>query len=298
MLGGYKYNITDPSRRPPLIPPCAWHVRRLPLSQADPKAAAESSVPQAPIPLFSNRIPLILLLLLNDRLRGPFPVRADRNPPKPLHLGHQRRRVPLHPLLSGHHPRSLRNERHRSHPRHTTNPHPPNTVARHAVRRTRGLPAEHDRLPFRRVTGQECEGARSLRQGRQQERERHFGVPHSQARVDDRPGCELRAVQTDERSAESWFHQPTGRVRKVPKPIPIIAPPPPEIRLLTQPSGPRPPSSTSGPHATSEPGSSHALFPPLPCSHHRPPPFRTLHCTTSRTQKPYSVEEVYLSITN
>jgi len=184
--------------------------------------------------------------------------------------------VPLHPLLVGHHPRPLRNEWHRPRTRHPTDPQAPSTPARHAVCRTRGVLAEHDRLPHRRVTGQERQGSRSLRKGRQQERQRHLGVPHSQVRLDDGPGCELRPVETDERAAESWLHQPAGRIRQIPKPTTIIALPPPfpsEIRLAG--TAIRPVFFSS--HLTPPPCSI-GLSLPLPTHRLRSP---TLHATSS-----------------
>lgn len=202
-------------RLPPLQPfssppPFLDNVRRLPLSQTTPQTAARLSLPQNPIPIFPNRIPFLLFILLNNRLRGPLPVRADGDPPQPLHLRHQCRRVPHHPLLVGYHPRSLRHERHRPYTRRSAHTQTSSTPPRHAVRRTRRFPAKHDRLPHRRVTRQERQGPRPLREGRQQERERHLGVPHSQVWLDDRPGCELHSVQKVERAAKPWLHRPTG----------------------------------------------------------------------------------------
>ena len=202
-----------PSPPPPLLPPFLDNVRSLPLSQTAPQAAARLSHPQNPFSVFPNRVPFLLFILLNNSLRGPLPVRTDGDPPKPLHLRHQCRRVPSHPLLVGHHPRPLRHEWHRPHTHRAPHPQTPSTPPRHAVRRTRRLLAEHDGLPHRRVTGQELEGARPLREGRQQERKRHLGVPHSQVWLDDGPGCELHPDEKDERAAESWLHQPTGRIR-------------------------------------------------------------------------------------
>ena len=283
MLGGYKPAAPDPSR-PPSVPD---NVRRLPLSQTAPQAAARLALPQAAIPVLANRIPLLLLLLLHNRLRGRLPVRADRNPTQPLHLGHQCRRVPCHPLLAGHHPYSLRHERHRPHPNHPPHPQTPSTPPRHTVRRARRVPAEHHRLPHRRAAGQERQSARSLCEGRQQERERHFGVPHSQVRLDDGPGCKLRAVQTNERAAESWLHQPTRRIRQVPEPITIIAPPPPtsKIRPVAQPSGPSSHLLFSSTPRTSDSALSlpTRCFVPHPTCDLLPTPFRTLH----RTASPY-----------
>ena len=114
----------NPSLPSLLLPPFLDNVCRLPLSQTAPQAAARVSQPQAPISVLSNRIPFLLLVLLDNRLRGLLPVRTDGDPPQPLYLGHQCRRVPHHPLLVGHHPRPLRNEWHRPH-----TPYPPNTQA-------------------------------------------------------------------------------------------------------------------------------------------------------------------------